>query len=485
MKQLLPVFSIFIALNSFSQSFSLDEQWGTQAATEIAQTVGIYQDTNLTKYVSAVGQRLVSKLGEQPFQYRFHVLDMAEPNAFALPGGYVYVSRGILALTNSEDELAGILGHEIIHVHRRHSVEQVRKSWLPGLIQLPGLFVGAVVDEQLGAIMNAPAAVGSGLLMGKYSRAHESESDEMGAALAAKAGYNPQSLAAILGNLHEEVEALTGEEESFSYFDSHPYTPNRVSTLEALIAKGKIEVPNDHSPFLTVSEYKQLLNGLPIEANPANGLIVDKVFYHPHLDVSFNLGKGWVWNNVPVAFQAAKEDGTLSFIVRALGDSLSPDEVGREKRKELFDRHGLKPIQASKVELDEQDGYLLIYEETLQGQPVKGYAFWWQTPVGVLLEFTGIATEKSAGEVWKSITSVGTISDSAYASITYPVLSFVESEEGETLGQIVGRSKDNLLGMSMLSALNGRPFAHAYKQGDLVKVGVPKKIEPQGAITEQ
>ncbi len=476
MKQLFLATSLLLTTSVYSQSFTIDEQWGTEAASEIAQTVGIYGDSNLTKYVSAVGQRLVNKLGEQPFQYRFHVLDMAEPNAFALPGGYVYVSRGILALTNSEDELAGILGHEIIHVHRRHSVEQVRKSWLPGLMQLPGLFVGAVVDEQLGAIVNAPAAVSSGLLMGKYSRAHESESDEMGAALAAKAGYNPRSLADILGNLHNEVEAMTGEEESFSYFDSHPYTPSRVTNLENLVAKGKLALPEATTPFLTVSEYKQLLNGLPIEANPANGLIVNNVFYHPDLDVKFALGKAWVWNNSPVAFQAAKEDGTLRFVVRAIGDSLLSEDMGRDKRKELFQKYGLRSSQASKVELDQRDGYLLIYQDTIENQPVKGYSFWWETPSGVLLEFTGMATEKSAGEIWESITSVSSISDSANTSITYPVLSFVESKDGETLGEVVSRTKSNLLGMSLLSAINGRPFEYAYKKGDLVKVGMPQTI---------
>ena len=119
---------LFIPALVQSQDFSYDKQMGAQAAKQVEQMVGIYQDSALNAYVDQVGQRLAGVLGTIPIDFQFHVVDMAEPNAFALPGGYIYVSRGILSLLNDEAELAGVLGHEMIHVTKRHSVKQMKRS---------------------------------------------------------------------------------------------------------------------------------------------------------------------------------------------------------------------------------------------------------------------------------------------------------------------------------------------------------------------
>ncbi len=126
------------------------------------------------------------------FAYRFTVVDQLEPNAFAVPGGYVYVSRGLLALAKSEDEIAGVIAHEIQHVERRHSVKQMRKEFGLGLLALPGQLVGGIVSEDLAALAGKPfEAVAAG-----YSRDQEREADTLGQPLAAAAGYDPKAMAA-------------------------------------------------------------------------------------------------------------------------------------------------------------------------------------------------------------------------------------------------------------------------------------------------
>ncbi len=156
---------------------------------------------------------------------------MAEPNAFALPGGYIYVSRGLLSLVNDEAELACVIGHEMIHVTKRHSVKQMKKSIFPAILHIPGAVVG-LFNQDLGRIINTPVSFGSELFLSNYSRKQETESDELGIKIASQAGYDPSRLTVILDNLAKDVALLTGEEEKKSYFSTHPITPKRIERIE-------------------------------------------------------------------------------------------------------------------------------------------------------------------------------------------------------------------------------------------------------------
>ena len=220
---------------SYAQSIELDKKLGAENAEMVEALMGIYPDKEMTAYVNAVGTKLIAALDKNPFEFQFHIVDDPVPNAFALPGGYVYVTRGILSLTTSEDELACIMGHEIIHVIDRHSIKQMRSSILPNMLELPGAIVGNVVNEDLGNLLNAPINTGNRLLLSSYSRKHETASDTKGIELASKAGYDPNAMAAILERLSKAVEILTNEKEKKSYFDSHPYTPDRVDKINKTI----------------------------------------------------------------------------------------------------------------------------------------------------------------------------------------------------------------------------------------------------------
>ena len=141
---------IFLLISSgisYAQSIELDKELGAENAELVEVLMGIYPDKEMTAYVNAIGTKLLAALDKNPFEFQFHIVDDPIPNAFALPGGYVYVTRGILSLTISEDELACIMGHEIIHVIDRHSIKQMRSSILPNMLELPGAIVGNVVSE--------------------------------------------------------------------------------------------------------------------------------------------------------------------------------------------------------------------------------------------------------------------------------------------------------------------------------------------------
>ena len=238
--------------------------------------MGLVPDKELTGYVSSIGNRLVDALDENPFEFHFYVADDPIPNAFALPGGYVYVTRGILSLVTKEDELACV-----IHVIRRHSVRQMRSSIIPNLLELPGSIVGTVVDDDLGDLLNTPIHTSNSLLLASYSRKHETESDTRGIELASKAGYDPNAMAAILERLSTAVEVISNEQEKKSYFDDHPYTPDRVKkitkTTSTLSWEEKAKISED---------FPAPLDGMVFGYHPGKGLFKEEVFLHPDLQKS-------------------------------------------------------------------------------------------------------------------------------------------------------------------------------------------------------
>jgi predicted Zn-dependent protease len=184
---------LFLALTGCASTVTIEQEEaaGASLAEQVENQIGLYNDDYLKNYVDAVGRRLVAELGATPYSFRFHVVDQAEPNAFATPGGYIYLSRGIMALVNTEDELAGVLAHEISHVTQRHHAKQASRGVLPGLLTVPGRVVGSVVSEDVGKMINAPIEGAGKVYLSSFSRGQESEADQVGMRLAGQAGYDP------------------------------------------------------------------------------------------------------------------------------------------------------------------------------------------------------------------------------------------------------------------------------------------------------
>ena len=173
---LLVITVLFLPLILYSQSIELDKELGEQNAKMVELQMGIYEDVEKTEYIRRIGNRLISQLEDPLFDYQFHLVPDMAPNAFALPGGYVYVTTGLIPILESEDELGCILAHEIIHANSRHSIKQLKKSILPRLLEVPGNLIG-LLNKDLGALFNAPIQTSNALLLASYSRGFETEAD--------------------------------------------------------------------------------------------------------------------------------------------------------------------------------------------------------------------------------------------------------------------------------------------------------------------
>lgn len=209
-------------------SAAQDVEVGTASAAEVEKQLPLVTDRQVLAYVDEIGQRLAAKAGGPQFKYQFGVINASDINAFALPGGFVYVNRGIIESSRNEGELAGVLAHEIAHVSLRHGTHQASKAYgaQAGLSILGGLLGDRVGDSTAG-IINAVGGFGMNALFLKFSRELETQSDIRGAQILAAAGYTPADMVSFFQMLEK-----TDTARKTSWLSSHPAPPDRVARIE-------------------------------------------------------------------------------------------------------------------------------------------------------------------------------------------------------------------------------------------------------------
>jgi predicted Zn-dependent protease len=297
---------------------------GQQADKEIIAQYGLYSDKNLQLYVNEIGQKLVSKLSDKEFnKYFFKVVDSSEINAFALPGGYIYVTRGILATINSEAELAGILGHEIGHVTQHHGAKQIVRA------------IGAQILAIGGAIAN-PKNAGEWLLVSSqmfnqinlgYGRAAELESDAHGLLTAYQAGYDPRSMVDFLKGLRQH-EMMSGQA-YHSFQATHPDTKERIiktgSLSESIINRHGLNVLEGRSVKTKRLEYLNQIRGLSFGGKKHRG--DRKNYKEKYIDI-YEVQPGDTFQSIATKeLGDEREDLTIAVMNgKRLEDSLKPGE---------------------------------------------------------------------------------------------------------------------------------------------------------------
>jgi len=207
-------------------SYEKEIRLGVEADKGIIEQYGLYGDSEVREYVNQLGQKIVKVSHRSDLTFHFRILDSSVINAFALPGGFVYITRGILAYMNSEAELAGIIGHEIGHITARHSAKQYTRAQLAQV----GLGLGMVFSEQFRRFSDV-AELGTGLLFLRFSRDQERQSDQLGVEYATKVGYDAANLSHFFGTLNR-LQELSGQELP-GWFSTHPNPEGREEkTLE-------------------------------------------------------------------------------------------------------------------------------------------------------------------------------------------------------------------------------------------------------------
>ncbi len=280
-------------------SESQEIELGKQTDAEVAATYGLYDDAALGAYVSRMGLALAAKTQRPGLPYRFSVLDSPVVNAFAVPGGSVYVTRGILAMMSSEAELAAVLGHELGHVNARHSMSRMSQQQLAQI----GLAVGSVISKDFAKYAGL-AGAGLQVIFLKYSRDDENQADALGVDYARAGGYNPADMAVTFAAL-QRMGDLSGGSSLPGFLSTHPLTADRIDHVQAMLK------PEDRGLARGNEAYLRTVENIVYGEDPRQGYVENGVFYHPVLRFRFAVPAGWKVDNTPaqVLLLAADENG--------------------------------------------------------------------------------------------------------------------------------------------------------------------------------
>ncbi|HEY3488318.1 MAG TPA: M48 family metalloprotease [Gammaproteobacteria bacterium] len=294
-------------LDFVTMSEQQEIQLGAKYHHQILAKYGVYDDAELQDYISQLGRELAAQSHRKDLIYRFTVLDSPEVNAFALPGGYVYITRGILAYLNSEAEAGGVLGHEIGHVTARHGVKQQSVATAAQIFStVVAIGTGSQTYADLSNILG-------GALLSGYGRDQELEADRLGAQYISNAGFNSDEMLEVIGLLKDQEEfakqrAKTEGAEQQSYhgvFASHPRNDQRLQEVVNSVENRPAATTGRDSGN---ERYLQKLDGLIFGQNPDQGLIRNKQFLHPVLGIVFNLPEGWRTQNLSDRFMLQSPD---------------------------------------------------------------------------------------------------------------------------------------------------------------------------------
>ena len=290
---------------------------------------GQYEDPGLTNYIRQVGSKM-GKLSDAPnLQYKFTVLNDDRINAFALPGGYVYITRGLLALANNEAEIAGVLAHEIGHVTARHSAERYSSAMATN--------IGLGVLSVIGSAYGLPSGIGNAVSLGAqaalkgYSRSQELEADMLGVRYMTKAGYNPNAMTSFFRKLdaHHKLEArLKGQGDkgpSHSIMSTHPRTSERINQAIDLAKATVVAVP-----IVNRKIYLNQIDGMVFGDDTSQGVRKGQDFLHPGLGLAFSVPPGFAMFNSPEAVKAYnKQQSSITF---TMASRKQAEETGTMKR---------------------------------------------------------------------------------------------------------------------------------------------------------
>ena len=280
---------------------------GQQADPSIVQQFGVYDDAKLQEFINKKGNEM-AKISHRPeLDYSFKIMDSPVINAFAVPGGYVYFTRGIMAHFNNEAEFAGVLGHEIGHITARHSAKQYSKA----MLGQAGLMLGVIVSEKFRPYAQQ-ASQGLQLLFLKFGRDNESQSDMLGVQYSTAIGYDSEHMANFFHTLHRVSGGDEGRVPTF--MSTHPDPLDRFEKVGELTKKEQAKTPGK-TYAENRNSYLQMIDGLVYGEDPRQGYVLNNRFYHPELKFEFPVPANWKTANSPTQFQMAPEDGKAMMIL--------------------------------------------------------------------------------------------------------------------------------------------------------------------------
>ncbi|MBN2102501.1 M48 family metalloprotease [bacterium] len=433
---------------------------GQQTDKEIVEMYGLYDDESLQNYIQGLGRRMTPVTHQPSLPYSFKVLDTDVVNAFAVPGGFVYFTRGILAYLNNEAELAGVMGHELGHINARHSAKIISKAQLAQF----GLELGSAVSETF-AKLSGLAGLGVQMLFLKFSRDNEREADNLGVEYASKTGYDAKGMATFF----QTLERMHPSDESGlpDWFSTHPDPVNRIDAVSQKTREWQERLAGKKFVF-NRNSYIMHIDGLIFGPDPKQGYVEDNIFYHPAFTFQFPVPAQWQVSNMASQVQmvSPQQNGILLFtLVKAstLNDAAGnfiQNTQARVLQQNSKTIHGFSALE--------------IFSEISGNQSLKLISTFIRKDEHIFA-FHGYSAPSDFEDQFLSVfqnsmAEYKRLTDSKRINVMPKRIYIKTVEESESLSQYLRKQKIDPENYGNIEIINGFTMNTALKEGDKIKI---------------
>lgn len=390
-------------------SESQEVEIGRQETEKVRQSIGFYDDPAVQSYVAGIGKGMAAESERPELPWEFHVVNDASVNAFALPGGFIFITRGLMTSVVNEAELAAVLGHEIGHVTYRHSVQQISRAQVAQL----GLGVGSILSNtvaQFGGVLGQ----GLGLLFLKYGRDAENEADRAGFRYALNQNYDVRQMINMFAVL-EGVSQLSGDKGKLpEWLSTHPNPGTRIQNTEARLDTLSRDLSN---AIVNRDGYLRRIRGMPYGDDPRQGYFRGNAFLHPDLRFQLVFPDGWKTQNTAQAVVAVSPNQD-AIVQLALAGNTPPAQAARQ----FLSQEGIRPGDAT--------------TQSINGLPAATSYFSAQSQQGVI---------------------AGIVSFLSYRGTTYGILAYAAADNFRSYDNAIQRTIGSFRELNDPSALNVQP----------------------------
>ena len=426
-------------------SESQEIQMGNETAASARASIGLYPDSAMQRYVRGVGLRMAAVTERPALPWSFEVIDDPEVNAFAAPGGKIFITRGIMAHFASEAEMAGVLGHEAGHVTARHSARQITRSQLATLGLVAGSIVSSTIAGAAGGIQQ-----GLGVLFLSYSRADESQADDLGFRYLRRINYDPREMANTFATL-ARVQSQSGGGKVPNWASTHPDPGDRLAKAQQRAAS--VSTDSLNRALVNRDAYLKVIDGMVFGVNPRQGYFEGNRFLHPDLRFRLDFPSGWQTQNTAEAVVAGSPSNDAIFQL-TLGGQDSPEALlqkfGQQQGVQMTagQRVTVNGLQAATAEFQAQDQQ----SGALAGRVM--YISYGGTTYQLLGYSTGAKYGSYASAFSQSMQSFGQLTDQAALNKQPVHLRLVRLPRAMTVAEF-HRQYPSTVGVDLIAAING------------------------------
>ena len=439
---------------------------GKQSDPAIIAQYGLYDDQKMQAFINEKGKAMGAISHRPDIDYQFRILDSPVVNAFAVPGGYVYFTRGIMAHFNNEAEFAGVLGHEIGHITARHSAKQYSAQMIGQL----GLMAGVIASEDFRQFAQQ-ASQGLGLLFLKFGRDHESQSDQLGVTYSTTIGYDSHEMADFFNTLGR-LQAQSGHSIP-DFLSTHPNPANRFNKVHEMSDMAQ-KVVNKESLKVNRNQYLRMIDNIVYGEDPKQGYTENNYFYHPELRFQFPYPQGWTLLNSPQQVQIVPENGKALILM-----TLSPEKNLDAAAQAAVEQYKLTVEESRRTNVNGLNAIAMVSNQTptdqqgnQTGEPIRLLTYFIQHNSFIYI-LHGISSRNDfnsyANQFQATMSNFRELRDQSKINVVPTRIKVREVMRGGTLNQVFADLNVASVDREELSIVNGMELNDQVAKGTLIK----------------